>query len=93
MPVAAKFKESAEKSYAELVRLNKTHSGPTVSIMVHSDRFVPNALKGNFLITGKGVRHTATNLSRALVVLKSVRNANTVWLVGEDGKRSKVVWK
>lgn len=93
MPIAAKFREDAEKSYAELVRLNKTHSGPTVSIMVHSDQFVPNALKGSFLITGKGVRHEATNLARALVVLKSVRNANTIWLLAEDGKRSKVVWK
>lgn len=93
MPVAAKFKEAAEKSYAELVRLNKTHSGPTVSILVNSDAFVPNALKGYFQITGKGVRHEATNLARALVVLKSVRDANTIWLVAEDGRRSKVVWK
>lgn len=92
MSVASKFRNAAETSYAELVRLSARHGGVTASIMSRTDSFVPKAMRGNFQITGSNRVHHATNLASAIVTLRSVHNTRTVWLV-EDGKRTKVLWK
>lgn len=92
MAVAKKFKSAAETSYADLVALSKRVGGVTASIASRDDRNVPNALRGDFVITGSDRVHTATNLASAIVTLRSVYNTKTVWLV-ENGKRTRVLWK
>ena len=92
MAVAKKFKSAAETSYADLVTLSKRVGGVTASIASRDDRNVPNAMRGEFHITGADKLHTATNLASAIVTLRSVHNTRTIWHV-KDGKRSKVVWK
>jgi len=92
MSVASKFRAAAESSYAELVRLSARHGGVTASIMSRTNSFVPNAMTGDFVITGADRIHTATNLASAIVTMRSVPNTKTVWLV-KDGKRTRVLWK
>lgn len=93
MSVAKKFENSAKVAYADLVKLSKTHGGVTASIMSRTDKFVPNAMTGNFQITGADRVHTATNLASAIVTMRSVYNTQTVWLVSDTGKRTRVMWK
>lgn len=92
MPVAKKFETVAVRAYKELSDLSKRVGGVTASIASRTDANVPNAMRGEFHITGANKLHTATNLASAFVTLRSVHNTKTVWLV-QDGKRTKVLWK
>lgn len=92
MAVAKKFEKAAQAAYGDLVALSKRVGGVTASIASRDDRNVPNAMRGEFQITGSDRVHTATNLASAFVTLRSVHNTKTVWLV-EDGKRTRVLWK
>lgn len=92
MAVAKKFEKVANRAYGDLVALSQRVGGVTASIASRDDRNVPNAMRGEFHITGADKLHTATNLASAIVTLRSVYNTKTVWLV-ENGKRTRVIWK
>lgn len=52
----------------------------------------PNSMVGEFVVTGEnGYSERDSHLSAALVRIRCVHNATTIWHVKEDGKRSRVL--
>lgn len=76
-----------------LAKLSEANGGVTASILVSDNDNVPQGLHGRYIVTGKGIRHDVPNLARAIVVLRSVHNAQNIWFVDAAGKRTRAVTK
>lgn len=92
MPVAAKFQSDVNDAVDTVVDLGRVYGVVTAQVMVADDVHVPSHLHGAYVVTGKGFTYHASNLARALVTLRSVRNAQTIWLT-VNGKRTRVAYK
>lgn len=93
MPVAQKFQSEVNDAVETVMALAKVHGGVTAQVMVADSAHVPSHLHGNYVVTGKGgFKHHTDNLARAVVTLRSVHNAQTVWLT-VNGKRTRVLYK
>ena len=68
---------------------SKAVGGVTASVeSSHNDK-VPAKFHGEYVVTGNGGRWECTNLVRAVVTLRSVRDAENLWQV-KDGKRTRL---
>ena len=85
--ITQKYTDHAEAAYKDVQRLAVKHGGSVASIMAGHAENVPNALKGEFVITGANKVHKAGNLARAIVVLASVYKANSIWHVTPTGRK------
>jgi hypothetical protein len=74
-----------------LAARSKSVGGVTAGVESADNSKVPAWFHGQYVVTGKGVRYECTNLVRAVVTLRSVRNAENLWRVGADGKRTRLV--
>ena len=70
----------------------KTVGGVTAGVESANNDKVPAKFHGEYVVTGNGGKWECTNLVRALVTLRSVRNAENVWQV-KDGKRTRLAYK
>lgn len=74
-----------------LAARSKRVGGVTASVESADNAKVPAKFHGEYVVTGNGGRWECTNLVRALVTLRSVRNAENLWQV-KDGKRTRLAY-
>lgn len=85
--IAKDYTDAVERAYKDVVALSKVCGGVTASIKSAQDVNVPNAMRGKFIVTGRGLRHETTNLARAVVILGAVYNCQNVWHETSTGRR------
>jgi len=74
-----------------LAARSKSVGGVTAGVESADNKNVPAKFHGEYVVTGNGQRWECTNLVRALVTLRSVRNAENLWQV-KDGKRTRLAY-
>lgn len=70
---------------------SKAVGGVTAAVESTDNKNVPAKFHGEYIVTGNGGRWECTNLVRAVVTLRSVRNAENLWQV-KDGKRTRLAY-
>jgi hypothetical protein len=74
-----------------LAARSKAVGGVTAGVESASNDKVPAKFHGEYVVTGNGGRWECTNLVRAVVTLRSVRNAENLWQI-KDGKRTRLAY-
>jgi hypothetical protein len=90
MRVVKETKLIGEATFWLAVRA-KTVGGVTASVESANNDKVPAKFHGEYVVTGNGGRWECTNLVRAVVTLRSVRDAENLWQI-KDGKRTRLAY-
>lgn len=87
MKVTQSYTNHVDAAYRDVLKLSDKYGGASASAMAYSSRNVPNALTGEFIVTGAHKARKAGNLARAIVIFASVHNTQNVWHVTPTGRK------